>query len=90
MTCDCLVHPDYMVSIDEFDDKAKKCAWCYTGKKTVTLVDEKTHEESDLSKRECVEAYQRYLNKLTQDPKIRKMMFQGKDTTRDALDALKG
>lgn len=87
VTCDAMVHPDYRVKIDEFNDLAYKCLWCHTGKKHITLVDEKTNEETYLSKRECVEAYQKYLNKLTQDPKIRKLMFQGKD---NPLDELRG
>lgn len=87
VTCDGVVHPDYRVKIDEFNDKAYKCAWCYTGKKFITIVNKKDNEETYLSKREAIEAYSKYLKKLSEDPKIRKLLFQGKD---NPLDSLRG
>jgi hypothetical protein len=82
-----MIHPDYRVKIDEFDDKVYRCAWCATNKKEITIETTDGKPQYSLTKKEAEQAYHRYLNKLTQDPKIRKLLAKGND---NPLDELKG
>lgn len=87
-TCHCMVHPDYRVKIDEFNDLIYRCVWCATNKKEITLENKDTGKpEGTLTKKEAVDAYRIYLKKLSESEKIRKILFTGKD---NPLDQLKG
>ena len=79
--CDKYFHPDYCVVVNE-EDKACKCVFCYTEKKTVTVEDKETGQtDKVLTKTEAEDAYKRYIQDLRYDEKILEVLA-GRGTAR--------
>ncbi|HSH51632.1 MAG TPA: hypothetical protein VK982_07900 [Bacteroidales bacterium] len=78
--CDKVFHPDYMLVIDQ-SLNAQKCVFCYLDKNSITIENEETGEvDKIISKEDATQSYQKYLDGLSKNPKIREKMFKNNDS----------
>lgn len=74
--CHQYLHPDWSVVIDETNN-ACKCAFCYTGKKEITVESDDGTPDYTVTKNEAVENYRRYIHDLRHSEKIQNAMMKG-------------
>ena len=66
-------HPDYMVEVD-VKDNAYKCVFCHLDKKEITIATDDGKKEEKLTKKECVQKYKAFLNRLYRSEKIQNIL----------------
>jgi len=72
--CGSFLGPDYMIVNDE--GTAQICAFCKTGKNTLTVSVEGSKESRTVTKQECVNKYKEFVDRFVSTDSFRKKVLK--------------
>ena len=74
--CGKMMHQDFFVEKEVRGDLIKSCLFCHLNKNTLTIVDDNDNIIRKVTKEQCVSDYIRFLRKLSETPKIAKLLVK--------------